>query len=126
MCPRCVKFYSKYPLVKDDDGILYHNITGEYQLGEVKCAFRKAVFYSGNYCCQTIEALRDCLDYKDRNKDLSIGVKAIPANAGEGHVVLLWYKNRGRVSNAYILAEDYIIYPLTLRMAEGILEKEGK
>ena len=93
-------------------------------MSPVSCAFEFSSFFEEeNWNCQTMNELRDMLDYKDRNGDVSIGIVRIPEQAGEyGHLVLLWYKERGNTSNAYILCEDEKIRPLTLDVAERIIK----
>lgn len=100
-CPRCL---SRTPLGKNWD--------------EPRCAFPTGVFQSDNWNCATANALRDLVKQpvwnEDQNAGLIPGVKSY-------HVVLGWYKNRGRTEGAWMINEG-IMEPLTLEEAERVIE----
>lgn len=121
-CKLCQEFHEKYPLQKivDPYNEWVHIIEGGIELAPTECAFQDNVFDSNNWNCLTIEKLRDLADYTDRNANLSIGVIRIPEQ--EGHIVMLWYKNRGRVSNAYVMQEDEEPTILTYDVVVSIID----
>lgn len=95
-----------------------------------QCGFVDGIFTKDNWMCATLMGLR--LIAEDNNcihraEDDNLGV--IPVNcyindkSYVGFVVLLWYKSRGRTTNAYFMKEGYDSSPtlLTLELAEEIL-----
>lgn len=128
-CKRCVKFKEKYPLIKGEDGKMQHRLCDGTELEEIRCAFSWDNPFWGmranNYHCQTMDALRDNLDYEHRNGDSSIGVIAVPLSSGDFFIILTWYKDRGRVSDAYLVADGLDIEPLILGIAEDTLKARG-
>lgn len=125
ICKRCKEFKEKYPPVRGEDGLMYHHLGDGVMLSEIECAFTGSSPFSkmrfNNFHCQTMDALREHLDYQHRNGDSTIGVIATPLSTGEMHVVMTWYKDRGRVSDAYIITEGIGVEYLTLGVAEDIL-----
>jgi len=87
-----------------------------------KCAFPDGVFTSDNWNCATMNALRDIAgSYRHGNEDQYAEV--IPATDDDEctHIVLTWYKSRGRTEGAWMLFDDRPPEPLTLEVAENII-----
>lgn len=89
-----------------------------------KCAFESGVFSSDNWQCATMNALRQKCIHDARIDDESIGYIHIPDSVDVHgfYLVLTWYKSRGQTGNALIMGDDYPAIPLTLEVAEQILE----
>ena len=90
-----------------------------------KCAFEGNEFSGENWNCATMNALRDICEEKGSvvwTEDQNACVLAVP-DACE-HVVLSWYKSRGRTESAFILHSSFKTpTPLTLEIAEKILAR---
>lgn len=126
-CQFCQGYYEKYPLQQTDDNPYnkwVHVIEEGIEQAPIECAFQDNIFDNDNWNCQTMMALRERVDYTDRNTDVSIGIIRIPKQ--EGHIVMLWYKNRGRTSNAYVMCEDEEPKILTYDVAVSVLIEIGK
>jgi hypothetical protein len=84
------------------------------------CAFESGTFAVENWNCATMGALRDlCKDSTVYNDDQNA---ALLCGADYDHIVLLWYKSRGRTEGAYMVKLG-IASPLTLKEAENVLIK---
>jgi hypothetical protein len=84
------------------------------------------VFDENNWNCATMNALRDIAEkhgYKQRDDDCCIGVVLIPRaaeGAQSGHIVMTWYKERGKTSRAIVMYDDSI-QPLLRETAESVV-----
>jgi hypothetical protein len=87
-----------------------------------KCAFTKdgiftGVFNPDNWNCATMNKLRDlCLApvwNEDQNAAIICGVES-------QHIILSWYKRRGRTEGAFML-NDGVAMPLLITEAEAVL-----
>lgn len=97
----------------------------------ITCAFPGGVFTPHNWSCQTLRALREIAQneqhysYHYRHDDMSIAVLPIPESDDEqvrpGFVVMTWYKDRGRVTQAWTMSDDAQPAPLNLVTAEAVL-----
>lgn len=94
------------------------------------CAFRRGRFYSQNWMCATMLALRDACKWSERDdfNAGSIGVIAMPDTGIDpmGYLVLTWYKDRGSTPGAVILGDMGKRYELTLARARRALEHAKK
>lgn len=121
MCERCKDFYERHPLGEEGH-------EGTYLGGAVTCAFdENGDFKIENWNCRTMTFLRDyCLEQYTNRDDAdggSIGVFTIPENdLVSGYLVLTYYKNRGRTEGAYVMYSDDSPEPLTLEIADEIIE----
>jgi hypothetical protein len=85
-----------------------------------KCAFDDAgQFTPNNWRCATMDKLRDLArewGYTCRDDDYagSIGVIA----SYDGYIVMTWYKQRGKVGSAVVMADDEPTALLSLKVAE--------
>lgn len=101
---------------------------------DTKCAFGHGLSFSReNWRCATMAVFRDaCRESAVWNGDQSVGVVAIPESCCDetrefhpAHLVLSWYKSRGRTDGAIVLDSDGCVYPLTARLAEAIANALG-
>lgn len=93
------------------------------------CAFESGVFSPDNWACATMGKLRrlsEELGHSDRDDDScgSIGYVPLSDNYAPdtyegfgGYIVMMWYKERGRVGNAVFMTDEGT-EPLTLEQAE--------
>ena len=90
-----------------------------------KCAFKKGVFSGDNWNCATMNALRAlCKDEMTVcNEDQNVCVLPYP---DFGHIVLEWYKSRGRTEGAWMLHGKDKPTKLTLEEAEFLLNWENQ
>jgi hypothetical protein len=103
-----------------------------------KCAFGKdGAFQSGNWNCATMGTLRDiaCKKFgefenrivfacRDDSSAGSLGIVSLPDDLSvRGYLVMNWYKDRGRTDRAYIMNEDEDPRPITLKIAEEIIDR---
>ncbi|MBS2764183.1 hypothetical protein [Bacillus licheniformis] len=101
------------------------------------CAFEKGVFSPENWNCATMSKLRrlsEGLGNSDRDDDScgSIGYVPLSDNYAPatyegygGYIVMMWYKERGRVGHALFMTDEGA-EPLTLQHAEiAIKTAEG-
>lgn len=89
------------------------------------CAFDDAgVFTPDNWNCATISPLRNAAaEHAVWNDDQWAGLVPIDYTEGGGfHLLLTWYKSRGRTEGAWVVA-DGAVRPLTLADAEAWLAK---
>ena len=84
-----------------------------------KCAFESGVFSTENWNCATMNLLRDSTDWKRRD-DMDAGSIGV-IHTVWGYLVMLWYKDRGRTTDAYIITEGEPIDSLDLELAEKII-----
>jgi hypothetical protein len=82
------------------------------------CAFKSGTFSADNWRCATMSELRklcgsDVVWSEDQNAAL------LPTGDG-GHVVMTWYKSRGRVDGAYIMTCEGV-EPLGMGEAEAVI-----
>lgn len=90
---------------------------------EPKCAFENGIFNGDNWQCATMNALRDlCEEYAHWNEDQNADIICASEDAECTHVVLTWYKRRGRTEGAWMLFDDKPPEPLTLEEAENIIK----
>ena len=89
------------------------------------CGFHAdGTFNPDNWNCATLNALRTEMDRHQRahQSGMQESIGTLPVEASiNGHIVLSWYKNRGRVTGALFLAEDGVSQALTLEYAEAAL-----
>jgi len=84
------------------------------------CAFESGNFSADNWNCATLLRLRDlCEDSELRNGDQAA---ALLCGASSDHIVLAWYKQRGRTEGAYMLL-DGAATSLSLEEAELVVKK---
>lgn len=95
---------------------------GKPWTGDVpRCAFKSGVFSPDNWNCATVNDLRNILSEAlwnncgDQHACLLSGVEECC------HVLLSWYKCRGKLSGAWMVTSEGDIKPLTLTEAERIL-----
>lgn len=101
------------------------------------CAFENGVFSPKNWNCATMSKLRrlsEGLGNSDRDDDScgSIGYVPLSDNYAPatyegygGYIVMMWYKERGRVDNALFMTDEGA-EPLTIEHAEiAIKTAEG-
>lgn len=101
------------------------------------CAFENGVFSPKNWNCATMSKLRrlsEGLGNSDRDDDScgSIGYVPLSDNYAPatyegygGYIVMMWYKERGRVGNALFITDEGA-EPLTIEHAEiAIKTAEG-
>ena len=136
MCNLCKEFYKKYPLIEDDEHRMAHQLEENLFQGPTECAFKLERFNEDNFCCKTISRLRDLAEefgFKERD-DMSagsLGVLAIPEDAvteeGQyGYIVMAWYKDRGKTSNAYVINEGKDVQTLNIYTAEAVIKYYDK
>lgn len=117
-CELCKEFLKKYPLVKteeefDVDNTFVHKLP-DCTMSEVQCAFRSEIFSENNWCCCTLDLIRDlCYERKNSHhyinyqycedqKYATINISYINEVAGDT-LWISWYKNRGKTDNMWIL-----------------------
>lgn len=85
-----------------------------------KCAFASGVFSPDNWNCATANDLRalcseEKTDYNDDQRACIVtGAKSL-------HVVVTWYKRRGKTEGAWMVTNPLTIEPLTLEEAERVI-----
>ena len=85
-----------------------------------QCAFPNGVFVRENWNCATANALRDlCQPWENTNNDQNAAI--IKGVEDCDHVLLTWYKRRGRTDGAWMVYDDRAPEPLTLTEAERII-----
>jgi len=88
----------------------------------LKCAFVNGVFQSENWNCATMNALRDiCGNYKNPNEDQYAEILCASPDAECTHIVLTWYKRRGKTEGAWMLFDNKPPQPLTITEAQNII-----
>ncbi|QHZ58652.1 hypothetical protein M655_025120 [Brevibacillus sp. NSP2.1] len=92
-----------------------------------RCAFENGTFSPDNWNCATMIALREIsreigTNYRDDNAVASIGTVPFEGGDYSGYIVMTWYKDRGRTSNAFIAWDSEPIRELT--EADAILAIE--
>lgn len=78
-----------------------------------KCAFSEFSFSDNNWNCAAMNILRDLAEtqgYSRRVNDESIGV--VPLE--HGYIVLVWYKERGRIGNAIYMVDGEELRQITI------------
>lgn len=94
-----------------------------WQGDDPECAFETGTFSAKNWNCATMGKLRNlCEDSTVWNEDQNA---ALLCGEDCDHVVLSWYKRRGRTEGAYML-NDGIATPLTLEEAEKVIVKYSR
>lgn len=82
------------------------------QLLPPRCAFTSDHFSPDNWCCRTLRVLRQATNVRgshNGNLDCSLAVIPIPHHLSETrdkletHVLLYWYKDRGRVDKCLVI-----------------------
>jgi len=92
------------------------------------CGFDEGGFFkSDNWCCATLNKLRDLAkefgwNYRDDCDMASIGVIPFTGNNHAGYIILTWYKDRGRTSMAVFMQDGRAPVFLNLQMAEEAIE----
>ncbi len=137
LCTRCQAFYDMHPL---QDG--HHMPFPGVKMGAITCAFPDGTFTPHHWNCQTMIALRELVNPDQESTsahffhafhynadDSRFGVLVIPESEDEavqfGYLVMLWYKDRGRTSQAFVVSDDEEPHPLTLKTAEMIVMRYG-
>ena len=102
--------------------------TPEHFGSPVKCAFenKNKTFSSDNWQCATMNRLRVFSEEHGTHiygNDESISILGIPEGVGQGFgfLVMTWYKNRGQTGNAVVMSTDNPVYPLTLGLAQELI-----
>jgi len=98
----------------------------DYFHSDPSCAFKDDGSFNGdNWNCATMNALRDIADAHKmhmRNDDIgSISVAPFDGDAGNGFIVMCYYKDRGRVPTAFVCGDEQDPRPLTLDDAEAAI-----
>ncbi|AUG37189.1 hypothetical protein [Bacillus velezensis] len=101
------------------------------------CAFENGVFSPDNWACATMGKLRrlsEELGHSDRDDDSCGSIGYVPLNDNYapdtyegfgGYVVMMWYKERGRVGNAVFMTDERT-EPLTIEHAEIAIKTAEK
>lgn len=100
-----------------------------WQGSDPACGFEKYVFSTSNWNCATLNTIRDLIEEHGHSEwidDCGIGVLSFAGNNFSGHLVLTWYKRRGRVGMAVFMCDEQYPIPLTLQMAEEAIEYYAK
>lgn len=139
-CARCEAYYQKYPL-KKIDGKEKHVLGQSVYSDPIRCAFTKGKFSTDNWNCGTLNALRGLLYNEDGTPSIwaewkpgpagtfmwrddfgasSIGVLYVPG--ANDYILMLWYKERGAVGQAWLVSDDHQPKLLTLEAAEEAIE----
>jgi hypothetical protein len=97
-----------------------------------KCAFTTEIFSGDNWCCRTLRILRSLSRVRGAhspNLDHSVGLIDIPFELSEEidgdidtHIMLQWYKDRGRTNQALIVSGNGTIRTLDRVLAEKIVD----
>lgn len=92
-----------------------------------KCAFENGKFSSDNWACATMDELRGIsmqldLHYRDDDGAGSFGAVPVVTDDDTGFVVMTWYKNRGRTSQAYVIWDIRGVSELTEEIALQAIE----
>lgn len=154
-CLLCEEFKRKHPSVKNDGGKFHEldGFCMEEIRCAFACKNNGRFRPEANWNCMTMNALRlianggkaeadddgfrvNNATYKYRFGDCSIGVIPFMVRRSflkdyrdycdyEGFLVLSWYKDRGRVSRAFILIDGHTL-PFTYGNAQRILEANAK
>jgi hypothetical protein len=127
-CLPCEEFRRKYPLQKNDEGELVHDLGENTFSSPIECAFSSSESFStSNWCCQTMLRLRELAEGNTFwHEDSNLGIIRIPAcdiGVQQGILVLSWYKSRGRTGRAWIFWDDDEPVILNLKTAEFILAR---
>lgn len=134
-CKLCRKFCEQYPLQKNDEGDICHDL-GDYLSDPIRCAFTEGDFNTDNWSCETMRVLRAhcrnpplghrAIHFRDDLRACSVGLLQIPESDDEtmqqGYLVMSWYKNRGRTGRAMVMWDDKEPSPLTLKTAEFLVQ----
>ena len=88
-----------------------------------KCAFESGVFSADNWNCATINELRNLGDDSPVRYALDYKAVMFVRSDGYGHVVLAWYKDRGKCDIAVDLNAG-VLTQLSLEEAERLIKKE--
>ena len=86
-----------------------------------KCAFETGVFNPDNWNCATANALRDIVKADNWNNNDDQHACLITGAEDSLHVLLHWYKNRGRTEGAWMVTIEGEMKPLTLTEAERVV-----
>lgn len=95
----------------------------DWEGSDPNCAFdENGTFKKDNWNCATMNELRYIAEKNNtsfRYWDESIGHVVIMDEYGEPEdfIVMTWYKNRGKTSNAVVMFDDSEVRPLTLQDA---------
>ena len=87
---------------------------------EPKCAFRDGIFTTDNWNCATANALREIVPADNWNNNDDQHACLITGSESL-HVLLTWYKSRGRTEGAWMIECDGKIKPLTIEEAERVI-----
>ncbi len=72
-------------------------------------------------------AERDHYGFRAWHNDVSLGVLPVPESededAQEGYLIMTWYKDRGKTSQAFVVSDDDGPQVLMLKTAERIIDK---
>jgi hypothetical protein len=134
-CKYCAEFIKKYPLERKQNQWMLRISEGFYQ-GVPVCAFdnKRKVFSKNNWSCMSMFHLRGVIEHLSSRyygEDCSVGVISAPISIRLGDwiepekrqalIVLSWYKNRGKTSQAFVLFDEEML-PLTMQNAYEIIE----
>lgn len=86
-----------------------------------KCAFATGVFNPDNWNCATANALRDIVKADNWNNNDDQHACLITGVEESLHVLLHWYKSRGRTEGAWMVTIEGEMKPLTLAEAERVV-----
>ncbi|MCK9571603.1 hypothetical protein M0R72_21815 [Candidatus Pacearchaeota archaeon] len=89
-----------------------------------KCAFPNGVFSADNWNCATVAKLRSVANRNALTKTIEDSHFAVIPMYPDGWIVLSWYKERGRMSQAMLVNDD-VREPLTLQLAMAAIERIG-
>ena len=86
-----------------------------------KCAFATGVFNPDNWNCATANALREIVPADNWNNNDDQHACLITGVEESLHVLLHWYKSRGRTEGAWMVTIEGEMKPLTLTEAERVV-----
>lgn len=92
--------------------------TKDWDGDDPKCGFPEGDFTRDNWRCATLNVLRRLAEpgavYSEDQ------YASVISDGDGGHVLITWYKSRGRTEGAYLVT-DQGVYPLTLGSAETVI-----
>ena len=132
-CKYCEIFKKTHK--KDEEGMYILDDTGNVKFGmeEPRCAFEGEIFSPDNWACQTLSLLREASNDEINEKawgkywrsdDIgTISIIPVPDEVDDygGFIILVYYKDRGKVNNAIRITDDFV-EPLRKTLAEKMVD----
>lgn len=139
ICKHCKRFMESHE--RDCEGMYILERRGKaiFKTHEPICAFNGEVFSKENWSCMTLNILREASNDEInenpwglywRSDDIgTISVIPVPdkVDIDTGFIILVYYKERGKVDNAIRITDEYV-EPLRKSLAERMADwliKEG-